>query len=367
VSVALEPIEDPAEFNRVVAAQPISSPLQSWGYGEARRVLGQEPMRFLVRRGGTTVGALQLLRKRLVPGLTTLYAPRGPALEDISLLPELAAPLRQLARVTDAYLKVEPPLPVAAAAGEVGQAAGVAEDQRDVAPSYGPFRRAKTEQPEHTILADLTRTEDELFAGLHKMARRNVRTAQKLGVQAGRDSDFEAFWRIFDETNTRAQLGAFPRGYYETLFREGNKHGSETYLVLSRHEDRTLAGGFFLGLGASTLYLYGGSVRDDRPPAEGQEKRKDAKAPDAFYWNAMLDAKAHGYSVFDFWGIPRVLDESKHSFGVFRMKLKFSTDRYWFPAYDLRLSPVATPVVKALHLRRRVLNYRARGTTDDIL
>ncbi|GAA1138876.1 lipid II:glycine glycyltransferase FemX [Ornithinicoccus hortensis] len=365
--VSLDPIDDPAEFNRVVAAQPFTSPLQSWGYGEARKVLGQQPMRFLVRRNGSTVGALQLLRKRLVPGLSTLYAPRGPALEDVALLPELAPALRRLAKVTDAYLKVEPPRAIPAASGDVGQAEDVAADQRDVPPAYGAFHRAKTEQPEHTILADLTRPEDELFSGLHKMARRNVRTAQKMGVQAGRDDDFEAFWHIFDQTNTRAQLGAFPRAYYETLFREGNKHGSETYLVLSRHEGQALAGGFFLGLGESTLYLYGGSVRDDRPPAEGQDKRKDAKAPDAFYWNAMLDAKEHGYSVFDFWGIPRVLDESKHSFGVFKMKLKFSTDRYWFPAYDLRLSPVATPVVKALHARRKLLNYRSRGTTDDIL
>lgn len=367
MSLSLQPAHDPVEFNRVVAAQPHSSPLQAWGFGEARRTLGQQPMRFLVRRNESTVGAVQLLRTRLAPGLTTLYAPRGPALEDVALLPDLAQPFRDLAKVTDAYLKVEPPRAVPATSGEVGQAVDIATDQRDVVSAYGAFRQAKAEQPEHTILADLTRSEDELFAGLHKMARRNVRTASKMGVQTGRDEDFEAFWQIFEETNVRAQLGAFPRAYYEALFREGNKHGSEAYLVLSRHEGKALAGGFFLGLGESTLYLYGGSVRDDRPPAEGQEKRKDAKAPDAFYWNAMLDAKEHGYSVFDFWGIPRVLDESKHSFGVFKMKLKFSTDRYWFPAYDLRLSPLAVPVVKALQARRKVLNYRSRGTTDDIL
>lgn len=351
----------------MVATQPHSSPLQGWGYGEARKVLGHEPMRFLIRRNGSTVGAVQLIRKRLAPGLSTLYAPRGPALEDLGLLPELAAPLRKLAKVTDAYLKIEPPSAVPAATDGVGQAEDVAADQRDVVSAYGPFIRAKTEQPEHTILADLTRPEDDLFAGLHKMARRNVRTARKLGVQAGRDDDFEAFWHIFDQTNIRASLRGLGRAYYETLFREGNKHGSETYLVLSRHEGKTLAGGFFLGMGSSTLYLYGGSIRDDRPPAQGEEKRKDVKAPDAFYWNAMLDAKAHGYSVFDFWGIPRVLDESKHSFGVFKMKLKFSTDRVWYPAYDLRLSPVATPLVKALHARRKLLNYRSRGTTEDVM
>ena len=364
--MTLDPIDDPAEFNRVVAAMPLSSPLQGWGFGEARAALGQEPMRFLVRRGSSTVGALQLLRKRLVPGVSTLYAPRGPAVEDLAILPELADPLRRLAKMSDVYCKVEPPRPVPAATGRVGRVEDLPADQRDVPARHGPFRRAQVEQPEHTILTDLTRDTDDLFAGLHKMARRNVRTAERMGVQAGRDDDFEAFWQIFTATNERARLGAFPRSYYETLHRVGNAHGSEAYLVLSRHEGQALAGGFSLALGDTTAYLYGGSVRDERAPTDG-ERRKDAKAPDAFYWNAMLDAKERGYRVFDFWGIPTVLDESKHSFGVFKMKLKFSTERYWFPAYDLPLSPLAQPLVKARRARRMLLNYRSRGTTDDIL
>ncbi|MFC6617406.1 peptidoglycan bridge formation glycyltransferase FemA/FemB family protein [Deinococcus radiophilus] len=130
------------------------------------------------------------------------------------------------------------------------------------------------------------------------------------------------------------------------MLREGAKYGGDAYLILSRHEGRALAGGFFLALGEHTCYLYGGSVRDDRP-GEGGEARKDVKAPDAFYWNALLDAKAHGYRVFDFWGIPRELDESKHSFGVFKMKLKFSEDRVWFPAYDLPLNAAAPVITKA--------------------
>lgn len=365
--VTLQPIDDPAEYNAVVAAMPISSPLQSWGFGEARAVLGHQPARFLIRRDGSTVGALQLLRKRPLPGIGMLYAPRGPAVEDLAVLPELAAPLRKLARAGDAFCKIEPPQPIPAAGSEVRTPDQVRADQRHVPDRHGPWQRAETEQPEHTLLVDLGPEPDEMFSRLHKMARRNVRTAERLGVQAGRDEDFEAFWEIFTATNERAQLGAFPRAYYETLLRAGNAHGSQAYLVLSRHEGRALAGGFFLGLGDTTAYLYGGSIRDDRPPAEGQERRKDAKAADAFYWNAMLDAREHGFRTFDFWGIPRVLDESKHSFGVFRMKLKFSTDRYWFPAYDLRLGPAAQAYVQVRRLRRMVRNYRSRGTTDDIL
>ncbi|GHF57021.1 lipid II:glycine glycyltransferase (peptidoglycan interpeptide bridge formation enzyme) [Deinococcus metalli] len=352
--LTLAPTSDPRVYDDVVAHLPITSALQGWGYGEARRALGQEPARYLIQQGGRTVGAVQLLRKRLVPGLSTLYAPRGPALESVDLLPDVAQAIRSVARPTDALLKIEPPVPLPAV------------DGAEIPDAYGPFRRAETEQPEHTIIADLRSGEDELFAGLNQMARRNVRTAQKLGVTAGRDDDFDAFWEIFTATNERAKLGAFPRRYYETMLREGNAHGGEAYLVLSRYQGRALAGGFFLAMGKGTAYLFGGSVRDDRMDDAGQPL-KDSKAPDAFYWHAMLDAKRRGYELFDFWGIPRVLDESKHSYGVFRMKLKFSEQRVWYPAYDLPLNPAAPAIVKALRWRKTQNNLRKRGSADDVL
>ncbi|CAM3303916.1 peptidoglycan bridge formation glycyltransferase FemA/FemB family protein [Deinococcus saxicola] len=346
---------DPRVYDDAVRNMPITSALQGWGYGEARRVLGQTPMRYLIAdEAGRTVGALQLLRKRLVPGFSTLYAPRGPALESLDLLPAVAEAIRAVAKPTDAILKIEPPVPLPA------------EEGSEIPESYGPFRRAESEQPEHTILADLGRSEDELFAGLHSMARRNVRTAQKLGVVAGRDDDFDAFWEIFTATNERAKLGAYPRAYYETLLREGNAHGGEAYIVLSRHGGKALAGGFFLGMGTGTYYLFGGSVRDDRVDEAGKPL-KDSKAPDAFYWNAMLDARARGYTLFDFWGIPRILDEEKHSFGVFKMKLKFSEQRAWYPAYDLPLNAAAPAIVKALRWRKTQNNKRKRGSAEDVL
>ncbi len=334
---------------------PLSSPLQGWGYGEARRVLGQQPERYLLRRGEETVGAVQLIRKRLVPGFSTLYAPRGPAILDTDLLPAFGQAVQAVRRPTDALLKIEPPLMIPAN-----------DDSHPIPGAFGPFERAATEQPEHTIIKHLGPSEKDLFSDLHSMARRNVRTAEKRGVITGRDTDFEGFWEIFTATNERAKLGSFPRAYYETMLREGNRYGGESYLVLARHEGRALAGGFFLALGDTTCYLYGGSVRDERPTADGSP-RKDAKAPDSFYWNALLDAKAHGYRIFDFWGIPRELDESKHSYGVFKMKLKFSEERVWFPAYDLPLNAAAPVITKALRWRKTQNNLRKRGTAEDVL
>ena len=198
--------------------------------------------------------------------------------------------------------------------------------------------------------------------------RRNVKAAAKFGVEVvtGGSELLSEFWTIFTATNERAQLGAFPRAYYETMLREGAAYGGGAYIVLARHEGLALAGGFFLAMGGTTNYLFGGSVKDSRPGEDGAERR-DAKAPTAFYWGALLDAKKRGYRTFDFWGIPRQLDEGKHSFGIYRMKENFGGEKVWFPGYELPLSPLAPAVVRALRWRKTQNNRRKRGSPEDVL
>ena len=353
-ALSLHPTEDACAYDALVAQLPLSSALQGWGFGEARRELGQLPYRFLLQRGQQVVGALQLLRKPLPLGASLLYAPRGPALRDPAVLPDLLPALREWASPRDLSIKIEPPRPV--------------PEGGPIPPAYGPWKRSSSEQPEHTIAVDLERSEEELLARLHPMVRRNLKVAARCGVEVSRESDegsFEEFFALFEQTNLRSKLGQFPRAYYQTLWDSFGGRGGEAYLVMARHEGRALAGGFFLGMGQGSYYLYGGSLRE--PKAEGEGGRKDVKAPTAFYWQAMLDARRRGYRLFDFWGIPRVLDPQSHSYGVYRMKENFGGDRLWYPAYDARLSALAAPTYLALRLRKNALNYRQRGTVRDIL
>ncbi|GAA4019956.1 lipid II:glycine glycyltransferase FemX [Deinococcus rubellus] len=349
----LLPIQDARAYDEVVARLPITSALQGWGYGEARRELGQTPTRYLLQDAGQAVGALQLIRKRLVPGFDLLYAPRGPVLDSMARLPDIAPALRKVARMNDSLVKIEPPF---------------ARTPDLIPEAIGPWRRTEAEQPEHTITVNLGGEESALLANLHSMARRNVKAAGKFGVEvvSGGPELFDEFWTIFTATNERAQLGAFPQAYYRTMLREGAAHGGDAYIVLARHGGRALAGGFFLAMGTVTNYLFGGSIKDDRPGPDGGE-RKDAKAPTAFYWGAMLDAKARGYRTFDFWGIPRQLDETKHSFGVYRMKENFGGEKVWFPGYELSLSPLSPLIVRGLRWRKTQNNLRKRGSPEDVL
>ncbi|MFN8509881.1 MAG: peptidoglycan bridge formation glycyltransferase FemA/FemB family protein [Deinococcaceae bacterium] len=344
--------QDPLTYTEVVRQAPISSALQGWGFGEARKVIGYVPVRFLIQRGSETVGALQLLKKQLPGGFVLLYAPRGPVLHSLEDLDGIALAIRKWAPMNAISVKIEPPVPQLL--------------EESIASELGPWKRVESDQPEHTIAIDLRADEATLLKQCHEMVRRNIKTGLKRGTHAGRDTNFEAFWQIFEETNRRAQLGQFPKSYYTTLLSEGQKYGAEAYLVLSRNEGKALAGGFFLGMGQGAYYLYGGSIRDDRTDAAGQP-RPDVKAPTLFYWQALLDAKANGYTFFDFWGIPRKLSEEKHSYGVYKMKEHFGGTRLWYPAYSYDLSPMAPLVRKALRWRKDRLNLKRRGTTEDVL
>lgn len=346
-SPAAVEVRDPLEWDALVAGLPIHSALQGWGWGEVKRLAGWTPARLRLERDGEPIAAAQVLRRRVAPGANLLYAPRGPALRSLADLDDVARALRAWAGPGDLSLKIEPPAPV--------------PGEASVPPRYGPWAQAESIQPEHTVLLDLRAGEDALLAGMHQMARRNTKTSLKLGVTAGPDDDFDAFWELFTETNRRARLMQRERAYYEAVLREGKRYGGAASLITARHDGEALASALVVGLGHELDYLYGSSTRERR------EGERDLKGSNAMYWGMIRFGIARGFHRLDLFGIPRVLDGESHAHGIYRFKERLGGARAHFPAYELPLSPLAPVVAGALRLRKNVMNYRARGTTRDVL
>ena len=84
----LAEVQEPEAWNRLVSGFAITSPLQSWGWGEVKRTTGWEPRRFLLLGGEGPVAAAQVLLKAAPGGLRLAYAPRGPALHRLEDLPQ---------------------------------------------------------------------------------------------------------------------------------------------------------------------------------------------------------------------------------------------------------------------------------------
>jgi lipid II:glycine glycyltransferase (peptidoglycan interpeptide bridge formation enzyme) len=342
-------VRDPLEWDALVASFPLTSALQGWGWGEVKRLSGWVPHRLRLERDGEVFAAAQVLRRRAGPGPSLLYAPRGPAMRALTDLDDVARALRAWAGVSDLSLKIEPSAALPSGSG--------------IPPRLGPFAYAEPVQPEHTVLLDLTLPEDEALRRMHQMARRNTKTAVKMGVVGAEDPDFEAFWTLFTETNTRSSLMQHSRAYYEAVLREGNRYGGRAALITARFEGEPLASGLVLGLGEGLNYLYGGSTRE----RERREGERDPKASNGFYWGMIRWGAEHGFRTLDLFGIPRVLEETKHSYGVYQFKERLGGQKVLYPAYELPLSPLAPVVNGALRLRKNLMNYRARGSTQDVL
>lgn len=337
----LEPITDPTRWNALVASLPITSALQSWGWGEVKKLSGWVPERIALYEGDEVVAAVQLFRREFFGPLSMLYAPRGPALRRIEDLPRVAEALRARAGGA-AYLKLEP---------ETGQ------DAAAIPPSFAKLSPGETIQPEYSIWLDLRLGREVLLEGMDSMHKRNTKLAQKRVVTTIEGEEaFEEFWGLFEETNRRAKLLQHSKEYYQSVLREMNQPGGQAFISIARQEGRALAAGLFVAFAGKIDYLYGGSSREN----------SNAKAPNGMHWGAIEWGLEHGYRTYDLWGVPRQ-SEGSHAAGIDRFKEGFGGRRVRFPAYDLALSPLYGLLSRALRLRKDWMNYRARGTTRDVL
>ena len=342
-------IDTPEAWNRIVGELPLSSSLQSWGWGEVKRTSGWKPVRLALFDGGEPVAAAQLMTRRLAGPLRLAYAPRGPALAEAGLLPRVAEQLARAARGA-LYLQLEPPLAL--------------EEPYDV-PAFADLRPAATIQPEYSILVDLDAGEEAALARMKSKTRYNIRLSARKGVTArivrpgegDAEEAFEAFWSLFTETNRRAKLLQHARSYYETVFRAMEQPGGAAFISLAEYRGQPLAAGLFVAFAGRVDYLYGGSSRE----------HKNVMAPYAMHWAAMRWGMEHGYRVYDLWGVPRVLTPESHAYGIYRFKEGFGGRRVRFPAYVRPLSPLYGPVQTALRWRKNWVNWRTRGTPRDVL
>ncbi len=337
----LEPITDATAWNQKVSSLLISSALQSWGWGEVKKLSGWQPERVAVYENDELIAAAQLFRRRFAGPISMLYASRGPALRNIQDLPRVVEALKQRAGGA-VYLKLEP---------ETGQPAQLA------APEFSQMQIEETIQPEYSVWLDLTLGREGLLSNMENMHRRNTRLAERRVETTIEGSEaFEEFWQLFEETNLRAKLLQHSRTYYQTVLEEMNQPLGQAFISISRLEGKALAAGLFVAFAGKVDYLYGGSSREN----------SNAKAPNGMHWGAINWGLENGYRIYDLWGVPRQT-EGSHAAGIDAFKEGFGGSRVRFPAYDAPLSPLYGGIKKALRLRKNWFNYRTRGTTRDVL
>jgi lipid II:glycine glycyltransferase (peptidoglycan interpeptide bridge formation enzyme) len=346
VAWRLEETDDGPRWDRFVLAHPEYSITHGYGWGELKAAFGWRPRRFLLYEGDTPHAGAQILSRPLpVVGGELWYAPRGLLVDyaDAVTLAALTAALRERARGAGAVvLKIEP----MAAGRELAQLA-----------ELGWRRAGHGVQPQRTLYLDLSRSEDELLAGMDRRTRYNVNLAGRKGVtvRASRDAaDLKIFYRLLEETTERQHFLVHNLAYYEKVLELLGPAGT---LLVAEREGEALAASFVLAFGRYAYYAHAASAA----------RRRELKAANKLVWEAIRWAKGAGYKVFDFWGIPREPSPRNPLHGVYAFKKGFGGEVVEFgPAYDLPLRPITYRILNvALALKSAGRNLRARGTLSD--
>jgi lipid II:glycine glycyltransferase (peptidoglycan interpeptide bridge formation enzyme) len=289
--------------------------LQSWEWGEFKRLGGWEPLRVLVLDGEQAVAGAQLLSRRVM-GVPSLYAPRGPWWRDdesgAAGLEALGVWLRRKRPAGAPFLRVDPPIAAPGLLGSLG------------------FRAAPRQvQPRATIVVDLTPDAEKLLAAFNSRVRYNARHALKKGVEVseGGAEDVRPFWELLSATAERKGFVERDLSYFQQLM---EVFGGDARILLARFNGVVVYGALVVVFGASAYYLYGGSGGD-----------RSVKPSELGQYRAMLWAKSRGAIRYDMWGIPFAPAEDNPLYSVYTFKSGFGgEEERYVGALDLSLAPV---------------------------
>lgn len=185
---------------------------------------------------------------------------------------------------------------------------------------------------EHTIILDLTKSEDELLADLRRQTRYEVRRANKLGLQVDWSNDeamFKEFQRV--QADTAARQGFIPPDL-NTLLAERQAFGDQARLYVARTDTaEPIAYGLILIDGTEAAYF------------EAASTALNQRLPGAYAleWQVIKDLKALGITRYNLWGIAPPNQPDHRYAGVTTFKKGFGGEVIeYVPAHDLVIDKV---------------------------
>ncbi|MBD3362356.1 peptidoglycan bridge formation glycyltransferase FemA/FemB family protein [Candidatus Dojkabacteria bacterium] len=317
------------EWNKFVLFNPHTDILQSWEWGETKKIEGWKPYRFGVKdgleeygfsEGELLVGAQVLVKKYKFFGKLA-YIPHGPVF--------ITPPDRDLPNAL--WKKFERGLIKWAKKNRIFtvelEPKATFHEAR-----FGEYRflenwkiTKRNRQPKYKLIMDITQSEKEILAGMKKNTRYNVRYAKRKGVKINKydfsdpsiDKVIDRFYDLVLRMQERAEgYPVRPKKYFQNLVEQFK--GTKNMMFIEAEYDGDVVAmniSQFTKFWASSFYA--GSIR----------KHSKKKPPYLLRWASILEAKERGCDIYDFWGI---VPDSKHHKGYSKHKLSFGGDRIDF-------------------------------------
>ncbi len=292
--------------------------VQDWQWGEFQKALGKDVHRFVLENNGAVVVAGQAIVNTL-RGKKYLYFPYGPMADNPEHLREF---LECLPGFDSAFVfvRIEPQLPLGSAAGNLIKSTDLS--------------------PHKTLILQLDKTEEDLFADMKPKTRYNIRIAGKKDLEIRRNENLEECAALIVATAKRAGIRALPADYYLKIFeffgenagKNAKRIRAEFYSAWQNGD--ILAANLIIFYEDAAFYLFGGS----------SDKKKNLMAPYLLHWHAIHEAKSAGLKYYDFWGVEEDENHPWHGFSRFKLGFGGRIEKYegtydyvfkkaWYNAY----------------------------------
>ncbi|RMB61395.1 lipid II:glycine glycyltransferase FemX [Tessaracoccus antarcticus] len=158
------------------------------------------------------------------------------------------------------------------------------------------------------------RTEAELLKGMNQLWRRNIKKAEKAGVQVrtGERADLARFHEIYLETAQRDGFTGRALSYFETMWDALNAEDEDRMQVyLAEHDGDLVAATTMIRVGTHAWYSYGASTT----------AKRDVRGSNAVQWRMIRDAAARGCHVYDLRGITEGVGADDPEIGLIQFKV----------------------------------------------
>ena len=330
-------------WNESIASLPGRHILQSWEWGESKRISGWQASHKVWRDADdqTAAAALILTRAISLKGiefpLRIMYIPRGPIIlnwENIPLRTKVLSDLNEIGKQQNVvFIKMDPEMELGRGVpGEVGAdenswAQNLIGDLRE----DGWIPSPEQVQFRNTMLIDLQPELELLLANMKQKTRYNVRLAERRGVtvRPGNLGDLDLLFNMYAETSLRDGFTIRNADYYLSLWRDFITAGMAEPL-LAEVDGEPVAGVMIFRFGGRAWYMFGMS----------REAHREKMPNYLLQWEAMVRAKQEGCVSYDLWGAPDEFDKTDPLWGVFRFKAGLGAEVVRFiGAWDLPLNP----------------------------
>ena len=203
----------------------------------------------------------------------------------------------------------------------------------------------------YTFVLDLTKSEQELLAGMHPKTRYNIKLAQKHGVEIIEDNSdeaFETYLKLTYETTKRQGFYAHSEQYHrlqwKTLPHKIINHKSSiinqlsSHLLLAKYQGKTLVAWIVFVFQDMLYYPYGASSSENR----------ETMASNLMMWETIRFGKKLGLKKFDMWGSLGPNPDPKDPwYGFHRFKEGYGGELLEFVgSYDLIINPMLYQLYK---------------------